>query len=335
MSSELVPGMLEAIERELRRSLEALDAQREPELLRMVRYHFGWTEARGEAGGKRVRSLLALLTCSAAGGAWERALPGAVAVELIHNFSLLHDDIEDRSEYRRGRRAVWVEWGVPQAINTGDALFALSYLATYPLLESGLSPETYLAVRRSLDRACLELTRGQHMDIAFEGRESVTLDEYRQMIEGKTAALLSTATETGALIGGAASESLRAYRDFGLHLGLAFQVLDDLLGVWGIPEETGKTAGDDLRMRKKSFPIVIGLAESAEFRERWAQAARDEASVRAMARLLDQSGARSHTQAAAEDHTRRALEALAQAQPRPPAAAELESLTTRLLRRTA
>lgn len=335
MTSDLATVMLEAIERELRRSLESLDAQREPELIRMVRHHFGWTEARGEAGGKRVRSLLALLTCAGAGGAWERALPGAVAVELIHNFSLLHDDIEDRSEYRRGRRAVWVEWGVPQAINTGDALFALSYLATDSLLDSGLNPETYLAVRRSLDRACLELTRGQHLDIAFEGRESVTLDEYRQMIEGKTAALLSTATEAGALIGGAGSESLRAYRDYGLHLGLAFQVLDDLLGVWGVPEETGKTVGDDLRMRKKSFPIVIGLAESSDFRERWGQEARDEASVRAMARLLDQCGARSRTVAAAEEHTRRALEALAQARPLPPAAAELESLTTRLLRRTA
>jgi geranylgeranyl diphosphate synthase type I len=335
MTSELTPTMLEAIERDLRRSLEALDARREPELIRMVRYHFGWIEARGEAGGKRVRSLLALLTCAAAGGEWAQALPGAVAVELIHSFSLLHDDIEDRSEYRRGRRAVWVEWGVPQAINTGDALFALSYMATYPLLESGLDPATYLAVRRSLDQACLELTRGQHLDIAFEGRESVSLEEYRRMIEGKTAALLATATETGALIGGAGAESQKAYREFGLHLGLAFQVLDDLLGVWGDPEETGKTIGDDLRTRKKSFPIVIGLAESAEFRERWAQEARDEASVRSMARLLDQAGARTRTEAAAEEHTRSALEALAQAQPRPPAAEELESLTTRLLRRTA
>jgi geranylgeranyl diphosphate synthase type I len=300
----------------------------------MIRYHFGWDEPR-EAGGKRVRSLLALLTSAAAGGEWTQAVPAAAAIELIHNFSLLHDDIEDRSEYRRGRRTVWVEWGVPQAINTGDALFALSYLATSPLAGSGIRPEVYQAARGVLDRACLELTRGQHQDIAFETRDSVRPDEYEAMIEAKTGTLLAAAAEVGALLGGADEACRSAFREFGRRLGLAFQVQDDLLGVWGSSEETGKATGDDLRARKKSFPIVIGLATSSDFRERWAQEARDEAAVRAMVRILEQAGARTRTQAAAEEHTRRALEALAEARPLPPAAAELESLTSRLLRRTA
>jgi geranylgeranyl diphosphate synthase type I len=335
MSPPLAPAMLEAIERELQKALDPLDPQREPEMVRMLRHHFGWGESRGESGGKRVRALLTLLTCASAGGDWAAALPAAVAVELIHNFSLLHDDIEDRSEFRRGRRTVWVEWGVPQAINTGDALFALSHLATYALLDSGVSPATCLDVRRILDAACLELTRGQHLDIAFESRETVSLEEYQRMIEGKTGALLAAATQAGAVLGGADEARRQAYRSFGLHLGLAFQVQDDFLAIWGEPERTGKAPGDDLRTRKKSFPIVVGLSDSPEFRQRWSGQDRDEAAVRAMIRLLEQSGARARTEAAAESHTRHALEALAQAQPQSPAAEELESLSARLLRRTA
>jgi geranylgeranyl diphosphate synthase, type I len=335
MSPPLAPAMLEAIERELQKALDPLDPQREPEMVRMLRHHFGWGESRGESGGKRVRALLTLLTCASAGGDWAPALPAAVAVELIHNFSLLHDDIEDRSEFRRGRRTVWVEWGVPQAINTGDALFALSHLATYALQDSGVSPATCLDVRRILDDACLELTRGQHLDIAFESRETVSLEEYQRMIEGKTGALLAAATQAGAALGGADELRQRAYRSFGLHLGLAFQVQDDFLGIWGESERTGKAPGDDLRTRKKSFPIAVGLSDSPEFRQRWSGQDRDEAAVRAMIRLLEQSGARARTEAAAESHTRHALEALAQAQPQSPAAEELESLSARLLRRTA
>jgi geranylgeranyl diphosphate synthase type I len=190
-------------------------------------------------------------------------------------------------------------------------------------------------VRRILDAACLELTRGQHLDIAFESRETVSLEEYQRMIEGKTGALLAAATQAGAVLGGADEARRQAYRSFGLHLGLAFQVQDDFLAIWGEPERTGKAPGDDLRTRKKSFPIVVGLSDSPEFRQRWSGQDRDEAAVRAMIRLLEQSGARARTEAAAESHTRHALEALAQAQPQSPAAEELESLSARLLRRTA
>jgi len=333
MTSPLAPAMLEAIEPELRKSLDDLDTAREPELVRMMRYHFGWTEPRPESGGKRLRPLLSLLSCAAAGGEWARALPVAAAVELIHNFTLIHDDIEDRSEYRRGRRTVWVEWGIPQAINTGDAVYVLSHRAASRLQAEGFDAGTILVVRDTLDRSCLELTRGQHQDIAFEDQEDVSFDRYLQMIEGKTAALMSAASFAGAYLAGAETSRTEAYRSYGLHIGLAFQMLDDVLGVWGSPDQTGKTAGDDLRVRKKSLPVVLGLAESPEFRRRWSDGARDEGAVRAMVRLLEQAGILGRSQELAEAHTRQALEALSQAVPAEPAASELEALAARLLHR--
>jgi geranylgeranyl diphosphate synthase type I len=334
MTSTLTTGMLEAIEAELRKSLDDLDPGREPELVRMVRYHFGWTEPRPESGGKRLRPLLTLLTCAAAGGEWERALPAAAAVELVHNFTLIHDDIEDRSEYRRGRRTVWVEWGVPQAINTGDAVYVLSHRAASRLQVHGFEPALIERVHEALDRSCLELTRGQHLDIAFEDQADVSLEAYLQMIEGKTGALISAAAVVGAYLAGAEDHRAEAFRSYGMHVGLAFQMLDDVLGVWGSSDETGKASGDDLRARKKSLPVVLGMAESAEFRRRWGEDSRDEGAVRAMVRLLEQAGVRTRAWELAEGHTRQALEALGRAFPGEPAASELEALAARLLHRT-
>ena len=335
MSSELTASMLEAVEAELQKSLDDLNPTREPELVRMVRYHFGWTEARPEAGGKRLRPLLAMLSCAAVGGTWRRVLPVAAAVELIHNFTLIHDDIEDRSEYRRGRRTVWVEWGIPQAINTGDAVYVLSHRAASRLQAEGFDAASILIVHDSLDHSCLELTRGQHQDIAFEDEEDVSLDDYLQMVEGKTAALMSASSYVGAFLGGAEPARAEAYRAFGLHIGLAFQMLDDILGVWGHVDQTGKASGDDLRVRKKSLPVVLGLAESPEFRRRWGEGARDEVAVRGMVRLLEDAGVRARSQELAEGHTRQALKALSQGSPAPEPGAELESLAARLLHRVA
>ena len=333
MTASLSQAMLASLEAELRKSLEALDPDLEPELVRMLRYHFGWTEPRPETGGKRLRPLLTLLACSAADGDWQQALPAAAAVELMHNFTLLHDDIEDRSEIRRGRRTVWVEWGIPQAINTGDALYVMSHLAATRLLSVGVDAATVLRVRDALDRSCLELTRGQHQDIAFEGRRDVSRDEYLRMVEGKTAALLAAAVFVGAILGGADPPRAEAYRSFGFHIGLAFQMLDDILGIWGSADETGKSPGDDLRVRKKTLPVILGLDGSPEFRRRWDEESRDEGAIRAMVRLLEQAGIRSQALERAEGETRLALDALGGAAPAEPAATELASLTARLLHR--
>jgi geranylgeranyl diphosphate synthase type I len=331
--TSLSETMLTAIEVDLQIATDAFDPRMHRDLYEMVAYHLGWKGTDGAARGKRVRPLLTLLACAAAGGRWQAALPAATAVELIHNFSLVHDDIEDRSPTRRGRPTIWTRWGVPQAINTGDALLTLAHLETIRLSAAGVPTDTLLDVQKTLDQACLDLTRGQHLDIAFETREQVTAEEYLAMIEGKTAALLSAATWAGARIANAPREKLLSYQVFGRHLGLAFQILDDLLGIWGEPEATGKSAGDDLRSRKKTLPALLGLERSEAFRRLWSGRGTDDQAMAAMRAALDEAGAAHLAQGQASEHTDLALAALRQAGGSSPAAEELESLASRLLRR--
>jgi geranylgeranyl pyrophosphate synthase len=182
----------------------------------------------------------------------------------VHNFSLVHDDIQDNSDKRRGRPTLWTKWGMPQAINTGDGLFVLSNLAVSDLAENYLA-DTALRAARALHETCLDLTRGQYMDISYEDRLDLDEDDYWPMITGKTAALLAGCCQMGAILGGAAPASEAAYRDFGLALGLAFQVQDDILGIWGDEAVTGKSAASDLLEGKKSLPVLYGLGKNGPF----------------------------------------------------------------------
>ncbi|GAA3715453.1 polyprenyl synthetase family protein [Streptomyces tremellae] len=222
-------------------------------------YHFGWIDAAGNPaagdGGKAVRPALALLSAEAAGAAPEEGVPGAVAVELVHNFSLLHDDLMDGDEQRRHRDTVWKVHGPAQAILVGDALFAL---ANEILLELG-SVEAGRATRR-LTSATRKLIDGQAQDISFEHRERVTVEECLRMEGNKTGALLACASSIGAVLGGADDRTADLLESYGHHLGLAFQAVDDLLGIWGDPDSTGKQTWSDLRQRKKSLPVVAALA---------------------------------------------------------------------------
>ncbi|MFE2598657.1 polyprenyl synthetase family protein [Streptomyces sp. NPDC059396] len=222
-------------------------------------YHFGWIDAEGRPadgdGGKAVRPALALLSAEAAGAAPETGIPGAVAVELVHNFSLLHDDLMDGDEQRRHRDTVWKVHGPAQAILVGDALFAL---ANEVLLEIG-TPEAGRATRR-LTTATRKLIDGQAQDISYEHRERVTVEECLEMEGNKTGALLACAVSIGAVLGGADDRTADTLEAYGHHLGLAFQAVDDLLGIWGDPEATGKQTWSDLRQRKKSLPVVAALA---------------------------------------------------------------------------
>ncbi len=200
--NELTSHMLPAIEAELQRQVARLDQPRTRPFHEMLTYHMGWSgEGAGpEATGKRIRPLLVLLTAAGCGADWKPALPAAAAVELIHNFSLVHDDVQDNSDKRRGRPTVWVRWGVPMAINVGDALFVL---ANQALLD--LSPhypaETVLQASRILQATCLDLTRGQYLDMSYQGRKDLQIEDYWPMIGGKTAALLAACTALGALLG--------------------------------------------------------------------------------------------------------------------------------------
>jgi geranylgeranyl diphosphate synthase, type I len=297
----------------------------------MLAHHLGWND--GQASGKRIRPLLCLLCCAAAGGDWRQALPLAAAIELVHNFSLIHDDIQDNSPLRRGRPTVWALWGPAQAINAGDAMFTLAHLAPQRLLEAGLPADTVLSALAELDQTCLALTQGQHLDMDFEQRAIVSVAEYLAMIEKKTAALIAAATGLGAQIAGAGSARLGAFRDYGWNLGVAFQLQDDLLGIWGDPAVTGKSAASDLEKRKKSLPVVFGLERSPAFARAYAAAHTDGEPVDSLARQLEALGARDYLEGFVQAATARATEALELAQAGEPAGSALRELTNQLLDR--
>ncbi|WP_330286440.1 polyprenyl synthetase family protein [Streptomyces sp. NBC_00576] len=230
-------------------------------------YHFGWIDAQGRPaagdGGKAVRPALAVLSAEVTGADPEVGIPGAVAVELVHNFSLLHDDLMDGDEQRRHRDTVWKVHGPAQAILVGDALFAL---ANEILLELG-TVEAGRATRR-LTTATRALIDGQAQDISYEHRDRVSVEECLEMEGNKTGALLACASSIGAVLGGADDHTADTLEKYGYHLGLAFQAVDDLLGIWGDPEATGKQTWSDLRQRKKSLPVVAALAASGPAAER-------------------------------------------------------------------
>jgi geranylgeranyl diphosphate synthase type I len=235
----------------------------------MLSYHLGLD---GEDGprGKRLRPLLGALAYQSLTGDYRPALPGAAAVELGHNFSLVHDDIEDADRERRHRPTLWALWGVPLAINAGDALFALSRLALYRLLDKGeFEDRRVLNLMRIYDETCLALCEGQYLDISFERRDDVSVDAYYEMIGKKTAALLAASVMAGAMLATDDVEVHEAYRSFGYSLGIAFQVSDDVKGTFWGSAESGKPAAGDLRKRKKTLPVIWALehADAAD-RER-------------------------------------------------------------------
>ncbi|MFF2650302.1 polyprenyl synthetase family protein [Streptomyces sp. NPDC058045] len=241
-----------------------------PPMDTVAAYHFGWIDAHGNPadgdGGKAVRPALAVLSAQVGGAAPELGVPGAVAVELVHNFSLLHDDLMDGDEQRRHRDTVWKVHGPAQAILVGDALFAL---ANEVLLELG-TVEAGRAARR-LTVATRALIDGQAQDISFEHRERVTVEECLEMEGNKTGALLACAVSIGAVLGGADDTTADHLARYGYHLGLAFQAVDDLLGIWGDPGSTGKQTWSDLRQRKKSLPVVAALAAGGPASEKLAE----------------------------------------------------------------
>jgi geranylgeranyl diphosphate synthase type I len=328
---------LTSIEGELQNAVAITDRPGLEELHHMLAYHLGWEgEGAGpEARGKRIRPLLVLLSASAAGAGAEQALPAAAAVELIHNFSLIHDDIEDNSPTRRGRPTLWKKWGIAQAVNAGDALFTLAHLALLRLEETA-SPQAALQAARLLQETCLHLTQGQYLDLSYETRQDLTLDDYWPMIAGKTGALLAACTRLGAVVAGAPDGQADYFADFGRSVGLAFQAQDDLLGIWGDAALTGKSAESDLLTGKKSLPVLYGLAQNGPFADQWRRGPVKEGEVGALAAQLEVEGGRNFTQAQVEQLTVQALQALEAACPAAglnPAGDALKELALRLVQR--
>lgn len=328
--------LLPAIEDEMRAVLTRLNGPRYAEMQAMLTYHLGWEgEGAGpKARGKRVRPLLLLLATAAVGGSWEAALPAAAAVELVHNFSLIHDDIQDRSDTRRGRPTVWRKWGIAQAINAGDAMFTLAFVALSRLRETA-GAAVALESHAVLQSACLALTQGQYLDLAYEQRYDLTEADYWPMIRGKTAALLAACTDLGALVAEASPPIRAAYHRFGEHLGLAFQVQDDELGIWGDEALTGKPTASDLLEGKNTLPVLYGLAHSPDFARRWRQGPLQPEEVPEMVAYLEACGAREYTRRKAADLTTQALQALDEAQPQGEAGQALRALAMKLLERKA
>ncbi len=336
MPNALLATFLPAIEAELQRQASRLDQPRTRPFHEMLTYHMGWTgEGAGlEAQGKRIRPLLVVLTTASCGADWQSALPAAAAVELVHNFSLVHDDIQDNSDKRRGRDTVWKKWGMPQGINAGDALFVLSNQAMLNL-SPAYPAETIVKAAKILHETCLDLTRGQYLDMSYEQRTDLTIEDYWPMVSGKTGALLAACCALGSLLGSADESAQEAYRDFGHYLGLAFQVQDDLLGIWGDSALTGKSAESDLVSGKKSLPVLFGLSKGGPFARRWAEGPVRPEEVAGLAEQLSAEGARLFTQETADRMTDLALQSLRMADPQGEAGEVLFELANKLLNREA
>ena len=303
-------------EQEMLGVIERHEDERTRELYQMVRYHMGLdTDA---PRGKRMRPLIGLLAYQSIAGEHARALPGAAAVEMGHNFSLVHDDIEDNGTERRHRPALWTVWGKPQAINTGDTLFTLSRMALHRLKEEGFDDARILRLMRLYDETCLALCEGQFMDIwTSEHDEWQSVDYYFDLIGRKTASLIAGSAEAGAILATEDEQVISAYRGFGWALGLAFQLNDDVLGVWGDEAQTGKETSD-IATRKKTLPLIYALAQAtgedqARLQAILAQSDSEPTSddVAEVLAILERVGAQDYTRARAREYRDEALAQLA------------------------
>jgi len=285
-------------------ALRAVVDRLNPRLRHVVAYHRGWVDAAGEplsgSGGKLVRPALALLSAEAAGAPAEVGLPAAVAVELVHDFSLLHDDLMDGDTERRHRATAWTVFGADGAILAGDALLGL---ATQILLELPGDPARRAAL--ILAEGVQDLVRGQAEDLMFESRSDITVADTLRMEDGETGALLACSASLGAVLAGAGDELVNALAEYGSRLGTAFQLIDDLLGIWGDPSVTGKPVLSDLRSRKKSVPVVVALeaggAAADELRAFLTSTGEStEAELAHIAELIESAGGREWTTAEAD-----------------------------------
>ena len=232
----------------------------------MLRYYMGWVDTEGNATtgteGKYLRPTLCLFSCEAVGGSRDLAMPAAAAMELIHNFSLIHDDIQDKDETRHHRKTLWAVWGIPKALASGNALRIVADTTLDNLQSRHIPPGRALSAVGQLTQAYLEMIEGQYLDISFEGQSEVGLKQYLDMIARKTGALIRCSFTMGALIGSPDIEVANAFRESGRALGFIFQVRDDILGIWGDEESTGKPVGADIRRKKNSFPAVYAMSEA-------------------------------------------------------------------------
>lgn len=282
---------------------------------KMVAYHMGWADEAGRAHhvktGKLVRPSLCLWACTALGADPAQALPAAAAIEWFHNFTLVHDDIQDGDRKRHGRETVWSLWGIPQAINAGDAMQALAFLSIARECEH---PDRAVRAIGALASAGLTVIEGQSLDLELEGQVDTTLRAYLRMVAAKTGALLGASMEAGALLAGAGDGAAAQFRQAGRLLGTAFQIRDDWLGMYGDPAVTGKSSSGDASRYKMTFPVVAGLQVMSTLQKRRLREifrARCEDPEPKLRALLDEVNCGEMTRAAAERYAAKSVSVVA------------------------
>ncbi|MEE8471793.1 MAG: polyprenyl synthetase family protein [Dehalococcoidia bacterium] len=337
----LEPAFFHPYRQAVNRELQDFLSGRPLPLYDMMTYHLGWRDesgAPGEAVGKKLRPIFCLLACRAVGGDPDTSLPAASALEMLHNFSLVHDDIEDETGLRRHRPAVWKLWGPAQGINVGDAMMALAHMALYELEARGTDPARVLQAARILDETCLELCEGQYLDISFDSRQDVGVDDYVIMVSKKTGALFEASFKMGALLGSDTDSLMGPLGEFGRKMGLVFQIRDDFLGIWGEETVTGKPWAADIRRKKKTLPIIYALhqakgAAGRDLEELYGQESLGDRDVSRVMGILDDLGARDYVQDMAAKRHEEALSALETTGLAPSAQEELREVGAYLMER--
>ncbi|MFQ6028234.1 MAG: polyprenyl synthetase family protein [Dehalococcoidia bacterium] len=306
------------VEQELSRAVP----QPSPDELGIVlRYHLGWVDQTGvpaatpASQGKALRPTLCMFACEALEGDLHQAAAAAAALELIHNFSLVHDDIQDQDLERRHQPTVWSLWGMPKALVSGDAMHSVGDLALLGSARQGVAAETTVKVSQILTESYLQMIEGQCLDLGFESSTTTTSDDYLHMIACKTGALIRSSLEIGAALATDDAETTRAFATFGSYLGRAFQIRDDYLGIWGDQETTGKSTDSDIRRRKKSFPVVYAFERSSggsreDLLRIYSQEDLEDSDVERVLAILEEVGAPEYSEQLTRESAQQAIEAL-------------------------
>ena len=318
---------------------ETLDIDGLP-VYQMLRYSMGWSDIHGNSSagteGKALRPTLCLFACEATCGSATRALQASVSLELIHNFSLIHDDIQDRDQTRHHRPTLWTVWGEPKALVAGNILRAIAAMSVSRLVEQGVTFDGVLRVNSLLTEAYLDMIEGQYLDISYEGRSDIGIAHYLDMISKKTGALIRCALTIGALIGTRDESTVRAFNDCGRSLGFVFQIRDDMLGIWGDEEATGKPVGADIRRKKSTLPVVFAMSQ-AQSRDIetllsiYHGAAVGDKEVASVLDIMERVGAKEYAQSLAAEHRQQALDSLAGVELAPHVLQDMEDLAQFLM----
>ena len=335
-----LPGIFDKYRADISRALRFSLSRDNMAVYDMLRYYLGWVDVDGNPNvateGKGLRPTLCLFSCEAAGGSIQEAMPAAAALEFIHNFSLIHDDIQDRDETRHHRLTLWAVWGIPKALVAGNILRVIADACLEDLITQGVDYERALAVVGVLTEAYLEMIEGQYLDLSYEGRPDIALSDYLEMISRKTGALIRCALNVGAFIGTHDPATVKAFRECGNSLGYIFQIRDDVLGVWGDEETTGKPVGSDIRRKKNSFPVVYAMSQASpkdkqSLTEAYQKEQLADEDVSLVLDVMQKVGVQDYAQSLMMEHYEIALEALHGVELTSPIQREMERLMRFLL----